>query len=213
MASVAHARDCQQIYCAMCAYNYGPFPGYMLVPDGSRYGKVVKIPEKKQEPTRIYPTPRDVVNQMLAEVSPQPEEVVYDLGCGDGRFLEAAIKNHGSQAVGVEINSEVAEFAEKRLTESGIPRRWRIVRGDATKYRYTKADIVVTYLSVDLMKRLDPRITHARAWVSYNHPIPRKGTQRIEVEDGKVIYVWRRLEEPPRTRDPREVERFVFRGW
>jgi ubiquinone/menaquinone biosynthesis C-methylase UbiE len=63
--------------------------------------------KKLREPDVIYvPTPQEVVDQMLKLAGVHAGDIVYDLGCGDGRTVITAAKNYGVRAVGIDINPE-----------------------------------------------------------------------------------------------------------
>ena len=57
----------------------------------------------------VFPSPETVVDQMLTMAQVKPGEMVYDLGCGDGRIVIAAAQNFKARAVGIEIRRDVYE--------------------------------------------------------------------------------------------------------
>ena len=59
-----------------------------------------------QPDVRFVATPRSIVKQMLELANVKPGDVVYDLGCGDGRVVIAAAKHYGARAVGIDIDPE-----------------------------------------------------------------------------------------------------------
>jgi len=193
MATVAEARYCQSPWCAMCARMFGPMPGYKLV-EGDGWGRVVRMPEPERQPV-VDATPHQVVSAMLGMIHPTSSDVLYDLGCGDGRIMIEAIRTYGCQAVGIEIDPMVADLARKNLEAAGIPRRWRVVLGDARNYRLHKATIATMYLFPETMAQLVPKLTHARAIVSYSHEIPGLSSLRYTHED-MPYYIWERQDAP-----------------
>ena len=80
-----------------------------------------------------YPTPQAVVERMLALADVKPNEMVYDLGCGDGRIVITAATNFSARAVGVEIRRDIYESTLARVASLGLADRVHIVHGDALK--------------------------------------------------------------------------------
>ena len=159
---------CGDVWCAMCARNYGVPEGFMLI-DGPGYGTVVQIPV-------IDSTRSVVVRAMLREANIQPTDLLYDIGCGDGRILIEAVRRYGCQAVGIEIDPLRAELARQNVRASGLG-RIRIVEGDARRYIMDDRsprppDVVLLYLDERLIAELAPRISRLARIVSSSHPIP-----------------------------------------
>lgn len=139
----------------------------------------------------FVPTPTLVVDAMLAAVRPTTRDVLYDLGCGDGRILIAAVRDYGCRAVGIEINAETAELARANVRAAGLEGKIAIRTGDALKFNLDGATIVTMYLSLDTMDQLVPYITNATRIVSYSHPIPGRVNERFTVGEDHPVYVWR----------------------
>lgn len=133
-------------------------------------------------------TPEPMVSEMLELVQPRRGEVVYDLGCGDGRILEKAITQYGASAVGIERNESAYQKAKSRL--SGL-KGWRLVSGDATKYRLDGADVVTMYLYHETIEKIAPKLSQLKPGarvVSYQHDIPGVETTKHTL-DGNAFYV------------------------
>jgi hypothetical protein len=112
-------------------------------------------------------------------------------GCGDGRFLIAAVESYGCRALGIEINPATAALARRRVAASPAKERIRIVVGDARRYDLSQATIVTFYLDPELVAELTPKLTGARAIASYQHDMFDRTTIRVRHTD-HPIYVWRR---------------------
>ena len=98
---------------------------------GWRYA--LKWAENRQqgEPDVVFrETPQDAVDKMLDMARVGPDDVVYDLGCGDARFLVTAAKKHGCRGVGYEIQPHVAALARQRVAEAGLGERIEIREQD-----------------------------------------------------------------------------------
>ncbi len=104
----------------------------------------------------VYPTPETVVDKMLTVAGVRPGEMVYDLGCGDGRIVIAAAQKFRARAVGIEIRREIYEGTLARVASLGLSDQVRIVHGNALRYDLSPADVVTLYLLTSSNERLKP---------------------------------------------------------
>ncbi len=123
----------------------------------------------------FVPTPPDVVDQMLALADLGPSDVVYDLGCGDGRIVIAAARRHGARGVGVDIDPQRIEEAQRNAKAAGVGHLVTFRVEDALETDLSEATVVTLYLVASLNARLRPRLmTQLRPGariVSHNFPI------------------------------------------
>src|SRR5262245_34438633 len=96
------------------------------------------------------PTPDDVVRTMLTMAKVTPQDLVVDLGAGDGRIPIAAAKEFGARSVGIEYDPEMANLASCLVEADGAAGKARIVQGDIFKEDFSKATVVTMYLLPDL---------------------------------------------------------------
>lgn len=104
----------------------------------------------------VFPSPESVVDQMLTMAQVKPGEMVYDLGCGDGRIVIAAAQKFKARAVGIEIRRDVYEKTAARVASLGLSDQVKIVRGNALRYDLSPADVVTLYLMTSSNERLKP---------------------------------------------------------
>ena len=104
------------------------------------------------------PTSNELIAQMLKTAKVSPNDLVYDLGAGDGRIAIAAAKDFGARTVGIEFNPDMAAFAQRNANRAGMGDRVRIINGDIFKEDFSKATVVTMYLLPDLNLRLRPII-------------------------------------------------------
>ncbi len=142
------------------------------------------------EPPKVDSTPLPVVTMMLRVALPNKDEVLCDLGCGDGRIVISAAKNYGCRAVGIEIDKRTADLARRNVRIAGVGHLVTIIHGDAREYSMDGIDIVTMYLFPDLMVELQPKIFKAKRIVSYSHEIPR--VRNLKVGEKYPIYIWRK---------------------
>ena len=133
-------------------------PLMLIVAAGVAFAADRKEPPKK-EPDVIYvPTPQEVVDEMLKMADVNKGDVVYDLGCGDGRIVITAVKKFGARrGVGVDINAELLEESKENAKKAGV--------GDKVEFRKTDvldlkdlgdATVVMLYMGEDVNLRLRP---------------------------------------------------------
>lgn len=100
----------------------------------------------------------DVVRKMLDMARLAKGEVLYDLGCGDGRIVMIAVRDYSAKAFGVEIREDLAEAARERLRKLGLEGRGRIIHGDLFQIDLSKADVVTLYLTPSGNEKLKPKL-------------------------------------------------------
>jgi SAM-dependent methyltransferase len=104
------------------------------------------------------PTSNELIAQMLKTAKVGPNDLVYDLGAGDGRIAIAAAKDFGARTIGIEFNPDMAAFAQRNANRAGVGDRVKIINGDIFKEDFSKATVVTMYLLPDLNLRLRPII-------------------------------------------------------
>jgi precorrin-6B methylase 2 len=135
-----------------------------------------------------FPTPQEVVDRMLTLAGVKPGEMVYDLGCGDGRIVITAAQKFKARAVGVEIRRDIFEATMGRVSSLGLADQVKIVHGNALKTDLSPADVVTLYLLTSSNEKLKPILIHdlkptARV-VSHDYEI--KGWKPVVTEKIKV---------------------------
>lgn len=104
------------------------------------------------------PTGDELVTKMLQTAKVTKEDLVYDLGAGDGKIAIAAAREFGARAVGIEYNPDMAALAQRNAERAGVADRVRIIRGDIFKEDFSKATVITMYLLPDLNLRLRPTL-------------------------------------------------------
>lgn len=108
------------------------------------------------------PTPDEVVQRMLRMAKVTPQDLVYDLGAGDGKIAIAAGKI-GATSVGIEFNPDMARLAQCYVQAEELAAKTRIIQGDVFKEDFSKATVVTMYLLPELNLRLRPTILNMKA--------------------------------------------------
>jgi SAM-dependent methyltransferase len=104
------------------------------------------------------PTTNELLAIMLKTAKVNSNDLVYDLGSGDGRIAIAAAKDFGARAVGIEFNPEMAKLAQRNVDRSGVADRVKIINGDIFVENFSNATVVTMYLLPELNLALRPTI-------------------------------------------------------
>jgi SAM-dependent methyltransferase len=110
----------------------------------------------KQAP--YVPTPQDIVEKMLELAKVTSDDVVYDLGSGDGRIVITAAQKYGAHAVGVEINPDLYRQSSDRIKELGLDDRAHILCEDMFDVSVHRATVVALYLLTSFNEKLRPKL-------------------------------------------------------
>ena len=103
-------------------------------------------------------SPLPVVKQMLTLAQLQPGEILYDLGCGDGRVVIMAAQEFGARSVGVEMREDLAKQALGKVSELSLDGQVKIINGDMFKLDLAQADVVTLYLTTSANDKVRPKL-------------------------------------------------------
>jgi len=119
---------------------------------------ILRGDDDKVECQIIYvPTEVEVVEKMLDMAKVGKDDIVYDLGCGDGRVVAIAAKKFGARGVGVDIDPERIKDSHQTLKKYGVEKLVEIRKGDALKVKdLNKASVVMLYMLQPFMDKLEP---------------------------------------------------------
>jgi SAM-dependent methyltransferase len=104
------------------------------------------------------PTPMSVVDAMLDMAQVSRADIVYDLGCGDGRIVVRAAERFGCRGVGVDLNPERVVEARENARKAGVTALTRFEIGDVFEFDFSGATVVTMYLLPSVNLRLRPRL-------------------------------------------------------
>jgi SAM-dependent methyltransferase len=144
-------------------------------------------------------TPQDVVERMLEMAGVTRDDVLYDLGCGDGRILVTAARKYGCKAVGYDLDPLRLEEARRNAARHGVSPLVTIERKDVLQADLREASVVTLYLGTEINARLIPQLENLRPGariVSHEFAIgdlpPDKTVDMISHADGlhHTIYLW-----------------------
>ena len=104
------------------------------------------------------PTPQLIVEELLKMAGVNRNDVVYDLGCGDGRFVITAAKKYGARGVGIDIDPERIKESNQNARIAGVLNRVKFIEGDLFETDFREATVVALYLLQDLNMQLRPTL-------------------------------------------------------
>lgn len=140
-------------------------------------------------------TPQAVVDKMLEMGSVGPKDVVYDLGCGDGRIVITAAKMHGARGVGIDLDPKRIEEANANLKAAGVESRVKFVQADLFHSNLSEASVVMLYLLPEVNVALRPQLWRqlklGTRVVSHAFEMgPEWPPEASDSVDGHTIYMW-----------------------
>jgi tRNA G37 N-methylase Trm5 len=153
----------------------------------------------QQRPEVPYvPTDDRVVAEMLAVANVGKDDVLYDLGSGDGRIVITAAKKFGTRGVGVDIDPERVKEANENAAKAGVTDRVRFVQQDLFQTDFREATVVTLYLLPSVNMRLRPKLLSdlkpGTRVVSHNYDMgdwtPLKTIVVTLPEDTHTVYYW-----------------------
>ncbi len=141
------------------------------------------------------PTPQSVVDRMLDMAGVGKDDIVFDLGSGDGRIAITAVKNRGAkQAFGVDINPVRIKEATENAKTAGVSDRVTFLEQDLFKTDFSKATVLTMYLLTDVNLRLRPVILETlkpgTRVVSHAFNLGEWEPDYSDKPDGRDVYMW-----------------------
>jgi SAM-dependent methyltransferase len=140
------------------------------------------------------PTPDDVVVAMLRLAAVNERDVVYDLGCGDGRIVVAAARDFGARGVGIDIDPQRIRESLENAKAAGVMNRVSFREEDLFEADIREATVVTLFLWPHLNLKLKPRLLEqlkpGTRVVSYIHNMGDwQAEKRLEIR-GRPVYLW-----------------------
>ena len=141
-------------------------------------------------------TPLEVAKKMLDLSQIKSGEVLYDLGCGDGRLIILAAKDVGARSTGIELREDLVERARTEIKRLNLEDKVKVIQGNFFDVNISDANVITLYLTSSANERLRPKLEAelkpgARV-VSHDFKVP--GWKPIGIYDellGHTIYTYR----------------------
>ncbi len=140
------------------------------------------------------PTPTGLAERMLKVANVTKNDLVYDLGAGDGKIAILAAKQFNATAIGIEFNPDMADYARKNVQLAGVSNKVSIITGDIFKEDFSKATVVTLYLLPALNIRLRPTILAMKPGTRVVSNTFTMGNwtadQTVQSDSGHMGYLW-----------------------
>jgi ribosomal protein L11 methylase PrmA len=148
-----------------------------------------------QQPDVIFvPTPQEVVEDMLRLANVGKNDVLYDLGSGDGRIAITAAKKFGIRAVGIDIDPERIKEATENARKAGVEKLVTFRQEDLFKADFKEATVVTLYLLPDLNVKLRPKLWEdlrpGSRIVSHQFDMGTWKPEKTLESQGRTVYFW-----------------------
>jgi SAM-dependent methyltransferase len=143
----------------------------------------------------FVPTPQEVVERMLSIAKVGKNDVLFDLGCGDGRIVVTAAKEHGARGTGIDLDPERIGEARKNAQQAGVTDRVSFKVADLFETDVSAASVVTLYLLPNVNTRLRPRLLKqlkvGSRVVSHAFDMgPEWPPEKTDSVEGRSIYYW-----------------------
>jgi precorrin-6B methylase 2 len=143
----------------------------------------------------FVPTPQEVVDRMLQMAKVGKNDVLFDLGCGDGRIVVTAAKQHGARGTGIDLDPERIGEARKNAEQAGVSSRVNFKVADLFETDVSAASVVTLYLLPNVNTRLRPRLWKqlkvGSRVVSHAFDMgPEWPPEKTDSVEGRAIYYW-----------------------
>jgi SAM-dependent methyltransferase len=150
----------------------------------------------RRSPDVIFvPTPNEVVDKMLEMAKVTAKDVVYDLGCGDGRIVITAAQKYGARAVGIDIDPKRIAEANANAKAAKVTNKVKFVEGDLFEADIGEATVVTLYLLTRLNEKLKPKLLKdlrpGTRVVSHAFDMGDWQPERKESVAASTVYLWR----------------------
>lgn len=149
-------------------------------------------------------TPADVVERMLQVAGTRADDLVIDLGSGDGRIVIAAAQQFGARGIGIELDGALVEKSRRNAEAAQVSSRARFIQGDVLSADISRATVVTVYLLPALMAKLQTRfieelapgtriVSHAftmAGWVPDHSETVKLSTRHPGQGDESRVHLW-----------------------
>ncbi|UCG49840.1 MAG: 50S ribosomal protein L11 methyltransferase [Phycisphaerales bacterium] len=161
----------------------------------------VRLKKPSRKPDVIFvPTPEEVVEKMLELAEVKKDDLVYDLGCGDGRIVVTAAKKYGCRGVGYDIDPKRVRESLENVRKNNVEDLVRIEQKDIFTLDLSDANVITLYLLPRLNVKLIPQLEKLKDGSRIvSHDFNMKGVKpekvvKVKGDDGfggHTVYLWR----------------------
>lgn len=167
---------------------------FVVMPVATAFAQTPAAQEMRRPDVVFVPTPETVVEAMLQVANVTKNDVVYDLGCGDGRIPITAARKYGARAVCVDIDPvRIAEINEN-VKKANVGNLVKVIHGDLFQQDLSGASVITLYLlpslNVKLMPKLMKECKPGTRIVSQSFDMGDWKPEKEMDVDGRKVYYW-----------------------
>lgn len=171
------------------------FRTFFLVLLGLVYSQAYAQKSAKREPDVYWePSPPEVVTAMLQLADVRKDDIVYDLGCGDGRIVIAAAREFGARGVGIDIDPVRIAESEENARKEDVANRVKFREEDLFEADFREATVVTLFLwpslNLKVLPILKQQLKSGARIVSYIHNMGDWTPDKQITVNGRQIYLW-----------------------
>lgn len=159
------------------------------------------VPSSQKSDVPYVPTSTPVVNRMLQLAEVDENDLVYDLGSGDGRIVIQAAQQYGARGVGIEIDPELVRQARRNAHEAGVSDLVEFRQADLFKTDLSDATVVTMYLLPSVNLKLRPKLFKqlepGTPIVSHDFDMGKWAPEQTVELNGDTVYRWTIPEQIP----------------
>jgi SAM-dependent methyltransferase len=164
----------------------------LLAATSLTFGQEVKPSRPLDVP--YVPTDEEVVAAMLKLGNVKKDDVLYDLGCGDGRIVIAAAQKFGTRGVGIDIDPQRIREARANAEKAGVTEKVRFIQQDLFQSKFGEATVVTLYLLPSINLKLKPKLMSdlkpGTRIVSHSFDMGDWKPEKQDDVNGDPIYFW-----------------------
>jgi 2-polyprenyl-3-methyl-5-hydroxy-6-metoxy-1,4-benzoquinol methylase len=158
------------------------------------HGQLLEPPFNPKKVVPYVPTGPETVSAMLKLAGVGKNDLVVDLGCGDGRIVIAAAKEYAAQGIGVDIDPQRIKEAKENAQKEGVADLVEFRVGDLFDADIRKATVVTLYLLPSVNMKLRPKLWHdlkpGTRVVSHTFDMEDWKPEKVEEVGGSEIFLW-----------------------
>jgi ubiquinone/menaquinone biosynthesis C-methylase UbiE len=170
---------------------------------------LINVSAWAQDPIPFVPTTMPVVDRMLELAEVKRDDILYDLGCGDGRIVIQAAKKYGTRGVGIDLDPQRVAEAREKAKEEGVSHLVEFRAEDGTQTDISKATVVTLYMFKWFNNAIRPKLQKLKPGsrvVAHDYDIDGwEPTQVVNLEPTKdpgieryhTLYLWKVGTTPP----------------
>jgi len=167
-------------------------PAFLSLPAWAQTGPAQAAPRLD---VPYVPTPQAVVDRMLQIAKVHRGDMVYDLGCGDGRIVITAARDRGARGVGIDIDPRRIAEAKENAEKAGVSNRVQFLVADLFESDFSRATVVTLYLLPVINQRLRPQLWRqlkvGTRVVSHDFDMGEEWPpDRMDRVENKTLYAW-----------------------